>query len=43
MSAILKLWNGKGVRKDFLHAIKETCDDKAAYFAPAMSLHYIGI
>lgn len=43
MSAIIKLWNGKGIRKDFLHTIKETSDDKAANFAPAMSLHSVGI
>lgn len=43
MSAIINLWHGKGMHKDFLHAIKETSDEKAANFAPAMSLHYVGI
>lgn len=43
MSAIIKLWNGKGMHKDFLHVIKETSCDKVTNFTPAMSLHCVGM
>lgn len=43
MSAIIKLWKGKGLHKDFLHVIKETSGDEVANVAPAMSLHYVGM
>lgn len=43
MSAIIKLWNGKGTHKDSLHVIKETSGDKVANFTPAMSLQYVGM